>query len=205
MWHKQGSKDYKLSSQHGTDQRYDAHRHVSHSTNCSPSAGITRETNAESEDCRGFSCFEDFYCGGLWSELLSATVLKSSLFCNINADLRGGDQNKHMLKEQQQRVCTWGNVKSVTQIRDEILYRTLPACSEWFRLIIYDPRTSREMSGTQQSLVGRWSNCLFHQFPEDKTKWATERNPSKTAAPPSVSQLPSSSAAYLCVSSQTRC
>lgn len=30
------------------------------------------------------------------------------------------------------------------------------------------------MSGTQQSLVDCWSNCLFHRLPEDMTKWATE-------------------------------
>lgn len=54
-----------------------------HTANCSLSAGVTRETNAELEDCREFFCFERFYCGGLWSELLSAAVLKSSFFCNI--------------------------------------------------------------------------------------------------------------------------
>lgn len=67
----------------------------------------------------------------------------------------------------------------------------------------YDPRRREETSSTQQSLVGCWSNCLFHQSPEDITKWATEEFV-KTAAPPSASHLPSSSAACLFVSSQWR-
>lgn len=42
----------KLSSQRGTDLRYDADSRVSQSTNCSLSTGITEKTNGESEDRR---------------------------------------------------------------------------------------------------------------------------------------------------------
>lgn len=53
MWHKQGSRDYKLSSQHGTDLCYDADGRVSQYKLLSVNWHQIREkTNGESEERR---------------------------------------------------------------------------------------------------------------------------------------------------------
>lgn len=212
MWHEQCSRDYKLLSQHGSDLCYDADSHVSQYKLLPVSCHQTKDKWRSAKRVGGG--FSDWrLTGDAFYREVKESKLNPTLLSFVTSSLeiisffvkmkkrwskRKGKIRKCTVwkcHKHEDAVFIWSEGKAVAQIRDESLYWAFQSAWEGFCHACWDPGTNGGMSGTQQSLVGCWSNCLFHHSQEDMTKRAAGRL-CKTEAPPS--HLPSSSAVWKC-------